>query len=269
MNHLAFSHIAWPPTEEPQMLEHLKGHQVKHLELAPVRAFGNPLDADESSVRRRAEFYHQHGFHICAFQALLFGSEDLYLFRDAASREKMKQWLIAVGKVAGWCGASAMVFGSPKNRLKGALSKQQANEIACEFFREIGDKIASFGTKIVMEANPAEYGADYCTSLSEAAELVAMVDSPGFLLHVDAGGLAVTGEDFTPVIQRYSHLIGHFHASQINLGDWADPHPVHQEISQSLRSVNYDKIISIEMRSIEPYISTISTAIAQVKNIYF
>lgn len=268
MNQLAFSHIAWPPEKEEEMLDLLLSHDIRFLELAPVRAFGNPLTVDEGAVREKVEFYHNRGFQICSFQALLFGSENLHLFSDVAARNRMKDWLIAVGRVAGWCGAGPMVFGSPKNRLKGSLSISQAHAIASDFFREVGDACAAFGSRIVMEANPEAYGADYCTSLNDAAELVEMVNSPGFLLHVDAGGLAVTGEDFAPVIERYGKWIGHFHASQINLGDWKEPHAVHTKLAECLRAIDYKGMVSLEMRAIEPFEDSVITAVDAVKSIF-
>ena len=250
------------------MLELLGSLGVTRLELAPVRAFGNPLSADEKSVKKKRDFYQQRGFQISAFQALLFGSDNLHLFADRESRERMKEWLIAVGRVAGWCGAEPMVFGSPKNRLKGGLTNADAHKVASEFFREVGDACATFGTCIVLEANPDAYGADYCTHLLEAAQLVEMVNSPGFQLHVDAGGLAVSGEEFASVMRYFPEHIRHFHASQVNLGDWKEPHAVHQEIAACLREINYQGVVSVEMRAIEPYEESVTTALNAVSAIY-
>jgi D-psicose/D-tagatose/L-ribulose 3-epimerase len=265
---VCFSHIAWPPEAEDGMLNLLQSQGVSCLELAPVRAFGNPLTADEKSVKEKRDFYQERGFQISALQALLFGSENLHLFLDRESRERMKEWLIAVGRVAGWCGAEPMVFGSPKNRLKGELANGEAHAIASEFFREVGDACASFGSCIVLEANPEAYGADYCTRLRDAAELVEMADSPGFQLHVDAGGLAATGEEFASVMRQYRKLIKHFHASQLNLADWKEPHAVHREIAVCLREIDYQGAISVEMRAIEPFEQSVTEALDAVSSIY-
>jgi sugar phosphate isomerase/epimerase len=268
MKRLAFSHIAWPPEAEDGMLALLSSLGVSCLELAPVRAFGNPSTADEKSVKEKRDYYQERGFEISAFQALLFGSENLHLFVDRDSRERMKEWLIAVGRVAGWCGAGPLVFGSPKNRLKGQLANVEAHEIASDFFREVGDACASFGSCIVLEANPEAYGADYCTCLRDAAELVAMTNSPGFQLHVDAGGLAASGEEFASVIRQYRDHIAHFHASQLNLGDWNEPHAVHQEIAACLREIDYQGVVSVEMRAIAPFEESVTSALQAVSSIY-
>jgi sugar phosphate isomerase/epimerase len=268
MNALSVSHIAWPPEKEEEMLAILRNKEVGIVELAPLRAFGNPLLAKESEVKAKAEWYRERGFRIGSFQALLFGAEGVFLFEDEASRTRMKDWLIAVGQVAGWCGAGPMVFGSPKNRLKGELSHAQAIESAAPFFREVGDACANAGSFLVMEANPEAYGADFCTRLEQAAELVELVDSPGFKLHIDAGGLALSGEDFDPVIRQAAALIGHAHASQPNLVGWDDPHPVHRRLGTALSDCGYPGDLAIEMRVQEDVSQGVLNAIHAVKTCY-
>jgi len=268
MNPLSVSHIAWPPEREEEMLETLRNENVGTVELAPLRGFGNPLEANESSVRAKAEWYQERGFRIGSFQALLFGADGVFLFEDEASRTRMKEWLIAVGRVAGWCGAGPMVFGSPKNRLKGDLTHAQAIERAVPFFREVGDACAAAGSFLVMEANPEVYGADFCTRLDQAVELVSRVDSPGFRLHADAGGLALSGEDFEPVIRQAAKLIGHAHASQPNLVGWEDPHPVHARLGLALREAGYEGDVAIEMRVQANVSQGVLNSIQAVRKLY-
>jgi sugar phosphate isomerase/epimerase len=233
-----------------------------------LRAFGNPLQATEAAVRAKAEHYATRGIRIGSFQALLFGAEAVFLFEDEASRTRMKDWLIAVGKVAGWCGAGPMVFGSPKNRLKGELSHSEAIESAAPFFREVGDACAAAGSFLVMEANPEAYGADFCTRLEQAAELVSRVDSLGFKLHIDAGGLALSAEEFEPVVRQAAKWIAHAHASQPNLIDWETPDPVHKRLAAVLHEIDYSGDVAIEMRATEPFLDSVTNAIQQVKRVY-
>lgn len=119
-----------------------------------------------------------------------------------------------------------------------------------------------------MEANPEAYGADFCTRLDQAAELVVAVDSPGFRLHVDAGGLALSGEDFVPVVRQAASLIAHVHASQPNLSDWSEPHPVHSTLARALREIDYQGSVAIEMRMQEDVIGSVKTAVEKVRQIY-
>ena len=265
---LSFSHIAWAPDDEAASLEFLKMLGLREIEVAPLRAFGDPLLATEAMVREKAAWYRQHGFRIGSFQALLFGTEGLELFGTADSRERMKEILIAIGRIAGWAGAGPMVFGSPKNRLRGALSHHEAAAIAVPFFREIGDTCAAVGSYLVIEANPEAYGADFCTDLSQAAELVTAVDSPGFGLHLDAGGLALGNDDFEPVLQQAASLLMHVHASQPNLVSFGEPHPIHARVARALHRIEYAGSIAIEMRSQPDGLNSVREAVEYVGRTY-
>jgi sugar phosphate isomerase/epimerase len=180
----------------------------------------------------------------------------------------MKETLIAVGRVAGWAGAGPMVFGSPKNRLKGELSHNEAIRQAAELFREVGDACAEAGSCLVIEANPVAYGADFCNTLAQAAELVVAVDSPGFGLHVDAGGMALGGENFEPALRQSAHLLRHVHASQPNLVSFSEPDPVHERIAGVLHEIGYAGSIAIEMRAQPEGMEAVRQAVAEVRRIY-
>lgn len=265
---ISFSHIAWPPEEESQALSYLRNLGLDTLEVAPLRAFGNPLTARESEVREKVAWYRSQGFKVGSFQALLFGTEGLELFGCDEARGRMKETLIAVGRVAGWAGAGPMVFGSPKNRLKGDISHGEAIRQAADLFREVGDACATAGSCLVIEANPEAYGADFCTRLEQAAELVTAVNSPGFGLHVDAGGMALSGENFEPVLRQAGHLVRHVHASQPNLISFAQPDAVHARIASVLHEVRYTGSIAIEMRAQPEGLEAVKAAVGKVKDIY-
>lgn len=267
--HLSVSHIAWPPEMEEEAITMLRAEDVATLEVAPMRAFGNPLTACKSEVTDKAAWYREQGFNIGSFQALLFGSEGLELFGDATSQQRTKKFLIAVGRVAGWAGAGPLVFGSPKNRLKGQLSRADAHRQAAAFFHEVGDACAEAGSCLVIEANPPAYGADFCTTLAEAASLVAATNSPGFGLHVDAGGMALGGDDFEATLRQSASLLRHVHASQPNLASFADPDPIHQRLSNILYQIGYNGSIAIEMRAQPEALEAVQQALKAVKNLYW
>jgi sugar phosphate isomerase/epimerase len=135
-------------------------------------------------------------------------------------------------------------------------------------FREVGDACAEAGSCLVIEANPPAYGADFCTTLEEAASLVATVNSPGFGLHVDAGGMALSGEGFEPVLRQSAQLLRHVHASQPNLISFSDPDPIHARIAGVLREIGYSGSIAIEMRAQPEGMEAVRQAVEAVKGIY-
>jgi sugar phosphate isomerase/epimerase len=265
---LSISHIAWPPEEEAAALVFLRELGITEVEVAPVRAFGNALEATESEVREKAAWYREQGFRVGSFQALLFGIDGLELFTPGPPSERLKAVLIATGRVAGWAGVGPMVFGSPRNRLSGDLNPGEAFRRATAFFREVGDACAEAGSCLVIEANPEAYGADFCTRLEDAVALVEEVDSPGFGLHVDAGGMALGEDDFEPVLRAAAPLVRHVHASQPNLISFAEPDPIHARIAAVLAESGYTGTVAIEMRAQPEGLAAVASAIEAVRSIY-
>lgn len=265
---LSFSHIAWPPEDEAKAIDALRSIGVDALEVAPHRVFGDPLTARESSVRDKAGWYREKGFRISSFQALLFGTEGLELFGEANTRHKLKEMLISIGRLAGWAGARPMVFGSPRNRLRKELGYKAAIQLAADFFREVGDACAEAGSCLVMEANPEEYGADFCTRLEEAAELVERVESPGFGLHVDTGGMALAQEDFETILKQALPLVQHVHVSQPYLGPLDVPDPIHHRLAKILQEGGYRHDVAIEMRAQPDALNSVREAVAVTRRLY-
>src|SRR5262249_40426902 len=154
-----------------------------------------PLDATAQEIADYRRAWADRGLEISSLQALLFGRPDLELF--GATRRQLAEYLYRVIEFGAGLGASALVFGSPKNRLRRSLSSADAVASAAEFFREIGSVAAQQGVVVAIEANPPEYGGDFVTRTSEAAELARATASVGIGINGDLGGMTMSGDDPT------------------------------------------------------------------------
>ena len=165
--------------------------------------------------------WESRGLSIVAMQALLFGRLDLTLFDDASTRAATREYLTGIIRLGGQLGAKALVFGSPKNRKVGSLSRAVAEEIACEFFHALGEVALEHGTALCVEPNPAVYACDFITTAREGLELVHKVGSRGFCLHLDAGGITLSQEPIDDALKESMRVARHFHASEAQLAPWA------------------------------------------------
>lgn len=245
---LAAAQIAWKPQDDEVVAGLLRGLGYEGIELAPTIAFTSPVatsSAERTAYRRRWE---ARGLRIVAMQALLFGRPELQLFGDAAARAGLDAHLRALIDLGADLGAHALVFGSPRNRVRGALAVPDAMASAAPFFRAVGDYAAARGTALCLEANPVEYGCDFATTTAEAAALVALVDSPGFRLHLDASGLALAG-DAAPALRDHAGEAIHFHASEPHLVPVGTSGTDHLQLAAALDAGGYRGWVSVEMRA--------------------
>ncbi|MOA29043.1 hypothetical protein D3C78_1500310 [compost metagenome] len=94
-----------------------------------------------------------------------------------------------------------------------------------------------------------QYGCDFIINTEEAITLVREVGNPGFRLHLDAGAMAINEEDIFPTIEHSMPYLQHFHISEPYLNLVGTGVTEHKKMAQALKSVGYEKWVSIEMKN--------------------
>lgn len=245
---LAVSNIAWDPSEDDEIAAVLRREGASGVEIAPTKWRDKPLDATAAEIARYRQTWEDRGLRIVSLQALLFGRPDLELF--GATRIELRDYLLRVIELGAGLGAHALVFGSPKNRLRGSLSPSDAMASATDFFREIGEFAAEHGVTIAIEANPPAYGCDFIMRTGESVELCRAIDSIGIGVNADLGGMTMSGDEPRPVIESARGCIAHFHASEPNLAELSATSN-HAAAAAALVAIGYKGWVSVEMRSRE------------------
>jgi D-psicose/D-tagatose/L-ribulose 3-epimerase len=246
--HLAISNIAWQPDEDEVVADLLHREGITGVELAPTKWRERPLDASADDIVAYRRTWEDRGLRVVSLQSLLFGRPDLQLFGGDAARVALADYLRRVIDFGALLGARALVFGSPKNRLRGSITFKDATDIAAPFFHTLGAHASARGISFCIEANPPEYGCDFVTTTAEAAELCAVVDHPGIRINADLGGMTLAGEDPLAAIQSAKAFIAHVHASEPHLAELGAA-ANHGLAASALDAIEYDGWVSIEMRA--------------------
>lgn len=246
---MAASNIAWAKEHDAEVAAMLRELGFEGVEVAPTAVWPQPLQASDDDIRRYRATWEERGLRIVAMQALLFGRADLTIFGDAAKRRETFDYLAGMIRLGGKLGAGALVFGSPKNRLVGSLSPAQVGDIALPFFHGLGQVAAEHGTTLCIEPNPTVYGCDWVTTSLAGRELVGQVNSPGFCLHLDAGGMTLSQEPVDATLEETMKTARHFHISEAQLAPIGSGTVAHEPFAQALARVKYAHWLSVEMRT--------------------
>jgi sugar phosphate isomerase/epimerase len=250
----AVSNIAWPAAQDDAVARILRSAGIGGIEIAPRKLFSDPAAATDEQVIAVRKLWEDRGLPIVAAQALLFGKPELTLFDSPETRQRTLDYLTRIVRLCAKLGAQALVFGSPKNRRRGSLPREHAEDIAVEFFAQLGRVAADEGTCVVLEANPPDYGADFITTAAEAITLVERVNHPGFRLHLDAGCMMLAGDPLTETFARGGSILRHVHISEPNLEPPGHSGRVdHAGFATQLRQMNYANWVSLEMREESPF----------------
>jgi D-psicose/D-tagatose/L-ribulose 3-epimerase len=245
---LAISNIAWEPVDDGAVAAVLRDGGFGGVEIAPTTRWARPLEVSSGELADYRDWWRAQGLNIVALQALLFGRGDLQLFGTEAQRTDMLDYLEGIAALGGALGARALVFGSPKNRQRGALPNDEAMNVAVDFFRRAGTTMEAHGVRLCIEPNPPEYGCDFITTTADAVALVERVDHPGIALQGDLGAITIAGDPTGPVIRGAARLIAHFHASEPQLVETGTGGSDHAAAARALADAGYEGSISIEMK---------------------
>jgi len=243
---LAISQLAIKDFPFPQSLELLRAFPLQGIEIAPKLLWEDPGASSQEERLIAQQLFIDHGLKIVGLQSLLYGCPDLQVFGFAEQRQKCLEHLKAMMKLCRDMEGSLLIFGAPKNRKRGDLPAQEAQDIALDFFKEIGRAAEETGVIFCLEPVAAHYGCDFINTVKEAADLVRKVNLPHFRLQADTGSMFLNSEPFREVFREYGDMIEHVH---INDPDFSPPGAKgcdHKNVASVLKEIGYDRWLSLE-----------------------
>ena len=243
---LSVSNIAWEQHDDPEILNELRNRGVTGIEVAPTKVWPEWLNATPVHATQYRKKLSAEGFKIPAMQAILFGRPELQIF-DPDCHKTFFNHIKILADLAAALDTKVLVFGSPKNRLRGQLSTHEAMKRAADFFHEAAEICHAHDCCIGLEHNPVEYGCDFITNVADARELVKIVDHPGFKLHLDSAGIHMCGSNMKEVIKDAGEFV-HFHVSEPMLAPISGGVVDHKKASSILKEIGYTGWVSIEMK---------------------
>ena len=270
---LCVSNIAWSGlgTNQSHQRDELVRNGISSVELAPALTWLNPDKVTSKQNGEVREFWGSQGIEINALQSLFFGRPDLQLFEDKGNRRAMFEYFAALANSAAEIGASVLVFGSPKNRIKGEMSKAEADLIALDFFGELSEEIDDLDVVIAIEPNPPIYFADYLVSAQEVIDFVKVLNRENIRMNFDLACSFLASEDPSDMLQKASEFVAHIHISEPNLGPISELRMPHEKFAQAIeqnRKSLQGVTISMEMRDPTPHTNLVSDSISIFKEIY-
>ena len=262
MTRLAISNLALPQLIMPGVLRDIHAVGVQGIEVAPTRV-APWADLSDDRLDDYRLILADHGLVVSSLASLFFNTKGVNLLGDHAAFERMRGHLQRVAAIGQRLGTTIGVFGSPQNRLRGALSTAAAAELGCARLRQLADTVAVEGFALVLEPVPAGYGGDFLPSAAEVIAMVKAVDHPGLRVHLDTGGVLLGGDRIADAVMAAGTSLGHFHIAEPGLGPFHNPVAEHANAADSLQKTGYDGWLAIEM--LEQTLNSLPAAIEAIR----
>lgn len=243
---IGVSNLLWTRDLDADAARLLNQRGIDAIDIAPTRYFDDVATATPGELRAIRRFWQEHGIEITGMQALLHGTEGLDIFGDAPTRLRTSQHLGATLEMGAALGARQLVFGSGRNRDRGALDLDDAIERAAHFFGELAAQAARLGVCLSVEPISERYGNNFLVDHDEAARLVSRVGNAGFGLTLDIGCVAIAGEDVGEIVRKYGALIGHVQLAEYRLAPLRADNPTNALAGPVVRAALPGRVACIE-----------------------
>jgi sugar phosphate isomerase/epimerase len=239
---ISVSNIGFRGLELPQFGPLLQSNEIAGIEITISESFGS-LERAESESNAFLCDLKSYGLRVSGIQSLLHNMNHLQLFR-IQDWDELRPYLLRLIRFAASVETSILVFGSPRNRLKGTLTKQEANSLFEEFIVQLIPELMSHEVRIAIEPNAREYGADYLTNYAEVIDFCNQVNSPFVVPQIDTGCLELEGVNLLECLSL--KVPSHVHLSAPGLGD-IDSRKAMPAFLEGLVGCSYKEWVTIEM----------------------
>lgn len=230
------------------------------IEIAPFTLASSVNEISPEQRKRIKQQAADAGLQIIGLHWLLAKTEGLYLTTpDEAVRDRTSNYLNELARLCRELEGDVLVFGSPQQRnLLPNVSHQEATEYAIDVITKSLPILEEQNVTLALEPlGPAE--GDFWTTATETIATIEKIQSPHVQLHLDVKAMSSESKPVPDVIREGAKYMKHFHANDANrrgpgMGD-IDFVP----IFETLREVNYDGWVSVEVFDYEPGIEVLAS----------
>ncbi len=211
--------------------------------------------SDRKSYRDQVE---KAGLQIIGLHWLLAKTTGYHLTTpDAMIRKSTSEYLVELAGLCADLGGDLMVLGSPQQRnFPTSQTMKSAMQNAANVLRAAAPEIEKMGVRIAIEPLGRGEG-NFLNTAEEGRQLMAMIDSPNIKLHLDVKAMSDEPTPTPQIIRESAEAMIHFHANDPNLLGPGMGEVDFRPIFETLREVEYDGWVSVEVFDYSPGIEKI------------
>ena len=238
---LTISNIAWTKEDTNRVYDFLRKNNIDAIEIAPSIFKENPYD----NINEIKEMIEEINFKVPSMQSILFKRTENIFYSDEEMEETLK-YLYKGIDFASAINCYNLVFGSPRNR---NVNNEEEYNRSIIFFKKLNEYLSKKDVYLALEANPTIYNTNFLNTTKDVVEYLNKINCNHIKLNLDLGTI-ITNNEGLDNIKNYMDKISHVHISEPYL-EIIKKRDIHKELLKILKENNYDKYVSIEMKTVE------------------
>ena len=229
------------------------------LEIAPYTLADSVHEITPVRRRELKAIAEGAGLKITGLHWLLVKPEGLHVAHpDAAVRQRTVDYLRALIDFCADLGGTILTFGSPKQRsLAPELGPGRGRRLALASFAACGEAAAGRGVTLCLEALPPDL-TNFLNTNAEILALVKEIDHPNIRMMVDVKSMCAEPIPVPENLAACQGFFRHVHANDANMRGPGFGAVDFRPILRTLRDLQYDGYISVEVFDYTPDPETIA-----------
>lgn len=252
---LAISNFAWDFSENTNIFEILKKHQIPNVE-GVLTKIDNWGDLTSEKVLNFKSLLDSYDLTIESLQSIFYGVNCDGLHDGKVIIPHIEK-VLEYSKILG---VKTLVLGSPNLRRNTPNLLIELSNV----FKVLDKILENSGIEISLEPNTKSYGGDYFHNLTDIVIFISENNFKNIKTMIDTHNLILEGIDPCKEITKYFNVVNHIHISEQGLKPIQDIE-FHKKFSQTIKTLKYDKIVTYELLKCENLESTID----EFKNLYY
>lgn len=196
-----------------EILSLIKKNDIKYIELPITKILPN-YKLDKKKIRTFLNKISKYKIKISSVQAIFYKKKLNVL--EVNDHKKIIKHLNKILLITKLLGAKNIIFGSPKNRLKGNISTEDAFKILKNLLIKIQKKLVKNDIFFCIEPNSKHYGCDFILNSLDALEFIHYSKIKNLAINFDTGN-AFLEKDKKKISKKNLKYFKNFQISEKNL----------------------------------------------------
>lgn len=204
---LCISSLAWNIKNRIKIYELLEKNNILHIEVVPNKISNMGLYDSKKNYLNLKKEWEYFNINAVSMQSIHFGLKDLSLFGNSKERDRLFYSTVKAMEISNILEIDHIVFGSPKLRIFPIdMKKERVNDIAIDFFYNLGNMANKYGCILGLEANSKKYGANFITNTYEACNFLKEVNHKNININLDLSTIILENEDICESINMVDSI---------------------------------------------------------------